>query len=62
MQDRIRDFLFNDTGESIVAEDLPADFSGNPEYRLLEDSDNNFFRIKSSVVNSLCTPWFMKWQ
>lgn len=53
MQDRVRDFTANDTGEDMTVEDRPASWGNHPEYRLL-GTDGNFFRIKAeSILNSV---------
>lgn len=49
-QETIRPYVSNDTGEDMEIRDLPAPWGNHPEYRLLEDGSNNFFRVKSSVI------------
>lgn len=46
-------YVSNDTGEDMVIEDRPASWGNHPEYRLLQDGTNNFFRVKASVVAGL---------
>ena len=33
--------------------DRPASWSNHGEYRLLEDSQNNFFKVKAGVVGKM---------
>ncbi|MDR0798858.1 MAG: CotH kinase family protein [Dysgonamonadaceae bacterium] len=44
-QNRIRNFISNDTGEDMYLEDRPAGWGNRGEYRLLE-RNNNFFRVR----------------
>ncbi|MBO7300361.1 MAG: CotH kinase family protein [Tidjanibacter sp.] len=46
-QDKIRDYVPNDTGEDMSIYDQPASWGNHPEYRLLENSSNNFFKVKA---------------
>ena len=52
-QDLIRPYLANATGEDQAIQDLPASWSNNRWYRILEDGSNNWFRIKCSVLSAL---------
>ena len=52
-QDKIRQYVGNDTGEDTEISDVPAYWGNHPEYRLLEDGQNNFFRVKTNVINAL---------
>lgn len=44
---KIRDYVSNDTGEDMSIYDQPASWSNHGEYRLLENSSNNFFKVKA---------------
>jgi len=50
MQDTIRDYVYNDTYEDTKIYDSPASWGNHPEYRLLEDCNNNFFKVKCAVM------------
>ena len=52
-QDLIRPYLANATGEDQAIQDLPASWSNNRWYRIMEDGSNNWFRIKCSVLSAL---------
>ncbi len=49
-QDLIRDYIPNDTGEDMQLVDIPAYWGNHPEYRVLEDGENNFFRAKAKAI------------
>lgn len=49
-QDLIGPYVPNDTGEDMVIADAPASWGNHPEYRLLEDSSNNWFRVKAESI------------
>ena len=51
--DRIRIHVYNDTGEDMKIRDNTASWSNHTEYRLLDPGPNNWFRVKTEVVNSL---------
>lgn len=51
--DMIRPYISNDTGEDMEIRDEPAYWGNHGEYRMLEDGQNNFFRIKTNVINNL---------
>lgn len=53
-QDFISPFLKNDTGEDMTIRDAPASWGNHPEYRLLEDGPNNWFRVKAGSIASYC--------
>lgn len=55
MQNRIRSYVYNETGEDLYISDRTAGWSFNPEYRLTEDSADNFFRVKAESVRKYCT-------
>lgn len=44
---KIEPYVSNDTGEDMTIYDAPASWSNHGEYRLLEDSGNNFFKVKA---------------
>ena len=52
-QATIAPYVSNDTGEDMEIKDRPASWGNHGEYRILEDSSNNFFKVKASSVNSL---------
>ena len=45
-------FLRNDTDEDMSLRDAPASWGNHPEYRLLEDGPNNWFRVKAQSIAS----------
>ena len=49
----IAPFIDNRTGEETVLADKPGRGGNHPEYRLLKDSDNNYFKVKAQVIESL---------
>ena len=50
-QERIRQYVSNDTGEDMIIEDRPASWGNHNEYRIMDvNSPNNFFRIKASSI------------
>ncbi len=51
-QDFIGPFLKNDTGEDMALRDAPASWGNHPEYRLLEDGPNNWFKVKAKSIAS----------
>ena len=54
LQERIRPYVSNDTGEDMSIYDEPAGWGHNGDYRLLQDSQrNNFFRVKTETINAL---------
>lgn len=46
----ISPYVSNDTGEDMVIRDRPASWGNHPEYRVLEDSRNNWFRVKAASI------------
>lgn len=50
-QQMLEPFIANDTGEDMVIRDRPASWGNHPEYRLLEDGTNNWFRIKAASIS-----------
>lgn len=58
MQDLIREYIVNDTGEDGTIEDRPAYWSSCPNYRLLtgsagngKNAQSNFFKTKAAAIN-----------
>ena len=52
-QNMIRPYLANVTGEDQTIRDLPASWSNNQWYRIMEDGQSNWFRIKCGVLSAL---------
>lgn len=52
-QNSVKPYVSNDTGEDMAISDRPASWSNHGEYRLLEDSQNNFFKVKAGVVGKM---------
>jgi hypothetical protein len=52
-QNMIRPYLANVTGEDQTIRDLPASWSNNQWYRIMEDGQKNWFRIKCGVLSAL---------
>ena len=52
-QDLIVPYLDNDTNEDTALRDSPAGWGNHPEYRVLQDGANNWFRVKCGVLNAL---------
>ena len=51
-QDFIGPFVKNDTGEDMAIRDAPASWGNHPEYRVLEDGSNNWFKVKAESIAS----------
>lgn len=49
---KIAPYVSNDTGEDMSIEDRPASWGNHGEYRLLEDSNNNFFKVKAESYHN----------
>ena len=49
-QNFISPFLKNATGEDMAIRDAPASWGNHPEYRLLEDGSNNWFKVKAESI------------
>ena len=45
-------FVKNDTGEDMYIRDVPASWGNHPEYRVLEDGRNNWFKVKAESIAS----------
>ena len=52
-QGMIKQYVVNDTGEDMTVSDKPASWSNHGEYRLLENSSNNFFKVKAQSIDKL---------
>ena len=52
-QNKIADFIDNDTGEDTYIEDRPASWGNHGEYNLLKNNSDNFFTVKASSINAL---------
>lgn len=52
-QGLISPYLDNDTGEDTQLRDAPASWGNHPEYRLLQDGANNYFRVKCKVLKGI---------
>lgn len=46
----LRQYVPNDLGEDNFIADAPASWGNHPEYRLLQDSPNNWFRVKAESI------------
>ena len=53
-QEKIRKFVPNDTGEDMAIEDRPASWGNHKEYRLLENSSSNYFKVKIESILKYC--------
>lgn len=51
-QSALKPYVANDTGEEMEIKDRPASWGNHPEYRLLEDGSNNWFRVKAASIRS----------
>ena len=52
-QQRIEQYVDNDTGEDTVIEDKPASWGNHSEYNLLKNNSDNFFTAKAASINTL---------
>ena len=52
-QNRISNYIDNDTGEDTTIEDKPASWGNHNEYNLLKSNSDNFFTVKASTINSI---------
>ena len=50
---KIKDYVSNDTGEDMSIYDQPASWGNHGEYRLLENSSNNFFKVKAETYKKI---------
>ena len=53
-QEKIREYVPNDTGEDCEISDQPAWWGNMPDYRLLTPGSNNFFQVKTQSINNYC--------
>ena len=51
-QDKIRNYISNDTGEDMKIEDKPASWGSWGNYKLMS-TDNNYFTEKAKTINKL---------
>ncbi len=52
-QEKIAPYVSNDTGEDMEIKDRPAGWSNHGEYRLMDTGKDNFFRVKTEVINQM---------
>ena len=52
-QNKIADFIDNDTGEDTYIDDKPAPWGNHSEYNLLKNNSDNFFTVKAASINAL---------
>ena len=52
-QQRIAQYVANDTGEDMEIADRPAGWAQHHEYRLMEMGPDNFFVVKAQSINAL---------
>ncbi|MDO4971321.1 MAG: CotH kinase family protein [Bacteroidales bacterium] len=52
-QNKIKDYIANDTGEDMTIYDEPASWGNHKEYRVLDEGSNNFFKVKTATINAL---------
>jgi spore coat protein CotH len=52
-QAAVSPYVSNDTGEDMEIKDKPASWGNHGEYRILENSSNNFFTVKAQTVNQI---------
>ena len=52
-QENIAPFVSNDTEEDMIIKDRPASWGNHYEYRLMENSSDNFFRVKTETINNM---------
>ena len=52
-QNMIRPYISNDTGEDMEIYDQPAYWGNHHEYRLMDKGSNNFFRVKTQVIENM---------
>ena len=51
--DKIKPYVSNDTGEDMSIYDSPANWGNHGEYRLMDNGNDNWFRVKTDVINKL---------
>ena len=52
-QKTIAPFVSNDTNEDMTITDRPAPWGNHAEYRIMDESGNNFFKVKAAAVNKM---------
>ena len=52
-QNSIAPFVSNDTKEDMTIVDKPASWGNHAEYRIMDESGENFFKVKSLVVDKM---------
>ena len=52
-QNKISDYVWNDTGEDMYIYDEAAYWGNNQNYKLLTKGYGNFFQVKADTVNSM---------
>ena len=52
-QNMIRPYVSNDTGEDMEINDQPAYWGNHHEYRLMNKGSNNFFKVKTQVIENM---------
>ena len=52
-QDSIQGFVSNDTGEDMEIYDSPAGWGNVPQYRIMSDGSNNYFKVKAAAVAAM---------
>ena len=53
-QERIREYVPNDTGEDCEIYDAPAPWGNKDEYRLLTPGTFNFFQVRTQTIKQYC--------
>ncbi|MBR6457681.1 MAG: CotH kinase family protein [Bacteroidales bacterium] len=53
-QDRIREYVPNDTGEDCEIYDAPAPWGNKPDYKIMTAGEKNFFQVRTQVINNTC--------
>ena len=52
-QNKISQYVNNDTGEDTTIEDKPASWGNHSEYNLLKSNSDNFFTVKAASINAI---------
>ena len=52
-QDKIREFVPNDTDEDMEIKDAAAYWGDNQDYLLMTKGSRNFFEVKAATVNAM---------
>ena len=52
-QDKIRDHVFNETGEDMSIYDDAASWGDNQDYLLMTKGEKNFFEVKTATINAM---------